>query len=145
MSTPVIHTRRPISGLAEDCESFAVVRGQRIARTAGGRAPRVVKPEWDEGVLPRGSNTYHAGIALERPSGSRWGEQIGDGSSIRTGDRKLGMIERIRRRALAVVSSPGGIIVSASAILLSIGLAPVVAEEPIQYSRPVSVSVEQQK
>ena len=26
MSTPVIHTLRPISGLAEDCESFAVVR-----------------------------------------------------------------------------------------------------------------------
>lgn len=145
MSTPVIHTRRHISELNEERERYAVVRGQRIARTSGFDAPRVIKPEWDKDDPGNGSNTRLAGVALDRPRASRWSERIGHGSTHRTAGGELNLSQRVRRRVLEVVSSPGGIIVSASAILLSIGLAPVVAEEPVQYTGPAPVSVVQQK
>ncbi|WP_426718310.1 hypothetical protein [Corynebacterium auriscanis] len=145
MSTPVISSRRPLADINNQQRGYAIVEGRRVPRTAGVRRPHTVKPQWEQEDSRGGSNTRFAGPVLERaPRSVASGHTLAT-SHCRTHSKRLGLLERIRRRTLAIVSSPGGVIISTSAIFLSITLAPVVAEEPVQLSGTAPAQIAQMK
>ena len=130
MSTPVVPVRRPLADLEHDQLRYAVVNGRQVSRATSFRRPRVLKPRWEDGNSSPRSNTRYAGAALQPSGRSNCGPVPSVIPHRSIAERSQGWVDRIRRRVIAVVSSPGGIIISTTSIFLSLSLAPVVSDAP---------------
>lgn len=145
MTTPVAPIRRPLADLDHDQLRYAVVKGERVSRNSTMRRPRVVKPRWDWEDSSSHSNTSYAGVAL-RPTGR---SKHGPAPSASPRSRRVvglkGVVNRIRRRSIAVASSPGGIIISTVSIFLSLSLAPVVSDTALEPAGKAPAQIAQMK
>lgn len=124
---PEVHRQRVLPGVPHESTRLLYEPWRPKRRQPG---------EWN-------SNTRGQGIAVvPRDSDRRRRNRIIESPSVHSFDKRLTKIERLSRRVKMIVESPGGVLISLSTIVLSLGLSPLMigdAPEPAPADNGTSV------